>query len=371
MHMQPEAQKMPERRRRKALLIGFGVIVVFVVSLILLGRDRGPRYQGRSVNSWLKEAARTQKFDDRKFVEACEHMGAEAIPVELEMFNGTSVKLSTWYFRCYQKCPKWIQRWVPTAVHPQDLQEAARVAIWFNPHGHKYMEEIIQLFAATNAQHRIFAASVMQREQFAGDTRCVPELLRAATGKSPQTLPYDGRFRPLAAASVPILLQCLSNSPSIGVRFQANVISASMGVANPFARHDTPPWTRLYAARSLIVMNTNNIPLVAGVIKEAMNYPNPTVRTSAAVTYLNWCEPTSNRALDVLFDLAAGRSKSGDPKEWVTRQWPLDHAEFLLTEYFTRRTNLLGLLEDRIKNDPDPEFRQVSRKILEKVRRPN
>src|SRR6185503_16584191 len=105
-----------------------------------------------------------------------------------------------------------------------------------------------------------------------------------------------------------------------------------------------PPWVQLYAARSLMMMDTNNFSLVTNIFQQTMRDTEPEVRVTAAVTYLNWCEPTSNSALDVLTDLVAGRIIHWDTE---VKHRARERAEVVLADYFQRRTNLIEILKLR------------------------
>jgi len=347
--MESAKDKKHVSRPRTARILASGFVALSVALIVFLLRiDRGPTYQGRSITSWLKEAATTT--NGTLDVEVFAKMGTEAVPVELGMLSGDSVKFDAWYYRHFQRFPAWLQRWAPNPYDPRILQVVAYIAFKNNPHVREHMDQIVQFYARTNSNYPSLFARIMENELKAGLTSCIPESVRTSNagpkgGSSSET---NRTVAVLKGSTAPALRQCL-------IRTMVDLTHED--------QKDTC-WVQLYAARSLMMMDTNNLSLVTNVFQRTMLDIEPEVRMISAITYLNWCEPTSNNALDVLTDLAAGRMVHWDSQ---AKQLARERAEDMLVDYFQRRTDLLGVLKYRSENGPDIQLREVNRTILQKI----
>jgi len=229
------------------------VVLLFTVPKLL---DRQPRYQGRTVESWLLQAANTSQ-NTTEAKQALEKMGPAAMPFVVRALGRRDRSMSGRYLALRAKFPSALRKVLPAPDHPQDLRWAAMYNLSTNPYTHEFIPEILKLLEDSDPEVRRVTARLLSEMKQTLDAAALPTLRRALRDDYYRVRSYTtyviSRMGSNALDAVPDLVRLLDD-PEYDVSFAAaNVL---VGIHGPAFR--TKLSTQVVARIERIVPHVTN-----------------------------------------------------------------------------------------------------------------
>ena len=167
----------PGRRRWKRILVAFCATVVLVFALPKL-LDRPPRYQGRTVESWLLQGGDSSR-NMAEAKQVLDKMGRGAMPYIVRALGRRNRSMSGRYLAFRARLPSGLRKVLPAPNHPQDLRWAAMYNLSTNPYTHEFIPDILKLLEDKDPEVRRVTARLLSEMKPTLDAEALPTLCRA------------------------------------------------------------------------------------------------------------------------------------------------------------------------------------------------
>jgi HEAT repeat protein len=163
------------RWRQILIALSAAVVLVFALSELL---DRQPRYQGRTVESWLLQGGDSSR-NMAEAKQALDKMGREAMPYIVRALGRRNTSLRGRYLAFRARLPSGPWKVLPAPDHPQDLRWAAMHNLSTNPYTHEFIPDILNLLEDSDPEVRRAAIRLLSEMNKKLDAAALPTLRRA------------------------------------------------------------------------------------------------------------------------------------------------------------------------------------------------
>lgn len=238
----------PNRLRRKWLAFAACATVVLLFALPRL-LDRQPRYQGRTVESWLAQVMDFKRghFEARTALKA---MGRDAVPCEIKVLARHDSKWRRNLRTIRAKAPSFLARMLPDSGRPDELRMAASLALSDNSHLGEFAPQIVGLLNHSDPTVRTSAMQLVANSETGLQRLAIPAICNGLKDPNPS-----------------IRLSAASTLGQIGTTPREAVPDLERALG------DAEIEVRLWAAHALLRIGATN--LVGAPLKQLLNEIRP------------------------------------------------------------------------------------------------